>query len=126
VTFTATGLPATLVWASLLASGCGEETQEPSMVRVHNASGRDFVDMSVDWRSYGSVGAGGYTGYVPVEEAYSIANVRTLIDGVEYSHYFLDLRGEHRLGPGFFTYEINLLEPGNPDRRQLSLDVLED
>ena len=94
-------------------------------VRVANNSSFAFERVEVVFPEnevdYGSVSAHGVSEYTPVETAYRYAYIEVEIDGEVLKIQPIDYVGETPLGPGFYTYLLNVTVEGH-----LTLEFRED
>jgi hypothetical protein len=82
-------------------------------IRITNISETPFSDFTVRFPSaieeYGPLLAGESTEYREVEIAYKYASVMVMAEGRMYRALVADYLGETRLGPGSYTYTIDLI-----------------
>jgi len=107
----------------------GDDTIDPNAttIRLHNVSEYDFENVEINPGNgptqYGDIASGEKTGYHPFERAYRYAYVRLFIAGTEFVIQPIDYVGETPLGPGIFTYELDVVDFEN---RSLSIAAVED
>jgi hypothetical protein len=94
-------------------------------VRVANNSSFPFDGVEVVFPEnevdYGSVSAHGVSRYAPVETAYQYAYIEVQIGDEVLKIQPIDYVGEKPLGPGFYTYRLNVTVEGH-----LTLEFRED
>jgi hypothetical protein len=108
--------------AAALAGGCATiPAPSETLVRLHNASGVSLDAVSATFSGhvadYGRIPAGATTDYRPAPGAYRYAFIAARVDGERYVLQPIDYVGEQPLGPGRFTYAIDV------DRQNHSLTV---
>lgn len=83
-----------------------------------------FADVDVIFPSdevdYGHVPSGGVSEYRRVEAAYAYARIDVKVGGTELRIQPIDYVGEPQLGPGRYTYALNVLDG------QLTLELKRD
>ena len=81
-----------------------------TLIRVQNVSCYDFADLLIetpgDRQTFGDLGAGQITEYLPFKEAYRYAFVSATIGGQKFALQPIDYVGEERLAPGHYTYAV--------------------
>lgn len=96
-------------------------------IRLHNASEFDFknveVNTSVNTVMFGDIKNGAKTDYQQFEIAYRYAFIRLFIDGAEFIIQPVDYVGETPLGPGVFTYVLDVVDFKN---RALNITAVEE
>ena len=94
-------------------------------VRVANNSSFAFQRVEIvfpeDQVDYGTVEAHGISEYAPVKTAYRYAYIEVQIGGEVLRIQPIDYVGETPLGPGFYTYQLNVTVEGH-----LTLEFRED
>lgn len=96
-------------------------------IRVANNSSLPFARVEVVFPEpetevdYGSIGAHAVSQYVRVETAYRYAYVEVQVGGEVLKIQPIDYVGETPLGPGFYTYLLNVTVDGH-----LTLEFRED
>lgn len=107
----------------------GNDNLDPNAtnIRLHNISDYDFENVEIHpWNEatqYGDIDSGDKTGYEPFERAFRYAYVRLFIGGIEFIIQPIDYVGETPLGPGTFTYELDVVDFEN---RSLSIAAVDD
>lgn len=121
--FTGVGLLLLVLFAS--CSGT-DPAAELTLVRVENGTDRDVEELTVFTMppiEADLLEAGAVTGYREVEEAFRIATVHVRIEDVPHILQIVDHVGESPLGPGLYTYRLELEGGPGPS---LSLELVED
>lgn len=125
----------TIIVIGILGLGCsddrvtGDDNLDPNAtnIRLHNISEYDFQNVEInplnELTQFGDLASGAKTGYQPFERAYRYAYVRLFIDGNEFIIQPIDYIGETPLGPGTFTYKIDVVDFEN---RSLSITTVPD
>jgi hypothetical protein len=86
-------------------------------VRIANLTAFPFARVNVQFPenavNYGTVPAHGLTDYQRVSKAYRYAYIEVQVGGEERRIQPIDYVGERVLGPGRYTYALNLTVEGN-------------
>lgn len=80
------------------------------MIRIHNVSPYEYQALEVGDEFYGTLAPDAYTEYREYPIAYRYNYVRLTIAGDEFVLQPIDYVGETPLGPGQFTYEIDVAD----------------
>ena len=107
----------------LLALAACDPADGPSMIRIHNVSTYEYQELEVGDELYGTLGPDAYTEYREYPIAYRYNYVRLTITGDEFVLQPIDYVGETPLGPGNFTYEIDVADY---DSRSLEIQAVAD
>lgn len=98
----------------------------PTLLRVQNGTGWNLEELQVLVSppiQVPALPAEGVTEYFEVDTAYRIATLSAVIDGLPHTLQVIDFVGEVPLGPGRFTYRLELSDgPGS----SLGLTLIED
>ena len=110
---------------SLLACDSPFDLSGDIKVRVANNSSLSFGRVEVVFPEnevdYGSISAHGVSQYAPVETAYRYAYIEVQIGNEVLKIQPIDYVGETPLGPGLYTYQLNVTVEGH-----LTLEFRED
>lgn len=107
----------TLLAILVFSVGCTDRDDNISAVNLriknNNAFSYDRVQVGTDDKIHENVAAGSYSEYLEYELAYRYAYIK--IDTLGNSHILqpIDFVGEDSLGPGFYTYELEIDAEGN-------------
>ena len=111
-------------------SGCGSdninnssESSDKTLIRVHNLSAYDFVNIVVDDHNYGAVAAGAFSDYADLGVAYRYNYVKLTAAGAVFTLQPIDYVGETAFAAGKFSYEIDITDFA---ARALSIEAVED
>jgi hypothetical protein len=114
---------------ALALSGCEAADDDPSptnkatMIRIHNVSAHDFENIIAGDHFYGAVDSAAFSEYADLGVAYHYNYVELTADGADFVIQPIDYVGETPLGPGYFTYEIDITDF---DARLLNISAMED
>ena len=106
-----------LLTAILTTIGCTDRDDNISAVNLRvknkNSFSYDRVQVGADDKIHENVASGSYSDYLEYEKAYRYAYIK--IDTMGNSHVLqpIDFVGEDSLGPGFYTYELEIDAEGN-------------
>lgn len=111
-----------------IGSPCENQVDESKTnLRIKNLSAYNFEDVNVSpngtLKSYNTTEAGQSSCYHNFDKAYNYAYVSMNINGEEFIIQPIDYVGEQELGPGKFTYSIDIVNFAN---KQLSISVSPD
>ncbi len=86
-------------------------------IRVKNTSEINFDQVQVGDAEelHLNIAPDDYSEYFQYETAYTYAYVQIISGGETYTLQPIDFVGETPLPPGFYTYELDVLEDGNVD-----------
>ena len=105
-------------------------TGKSVMVRVENATGKDFKSVLVSFigkeQRYGKIGAGKKSPYHVVDRAYRYDRIEVRLIGSTEKVVLqpIDFVGESLLGPGRYTYR--LIQRGDSAKFRIDLELVVD
>lgn len=100
-------------------------------IRIRNISEYEFcnVELVIEFgldppkANYGIVEDGDYSCYHPFEYAYRNALLFLSINGEKFNDLVSDFSGEQPIGPGNFTYEVDIV---SFDRGNISMELVKE
>ncbi len=106
-----------LLFVLIFSFGCTDRDDNISAVNIRVKNNNEFaydkVQVGAEDKFHENVSAGSFTDYLEYETAYTYAYIK--IDTTGNSHVLqpIDFVGETPLGPGFYTYELQIDLEGN-------------